>query len=106
MANELPFKLPVRIESTGEADWVIDAGNHHIAQCYDCTDAEGIVAALNGYAAMREALEAMSDFMDSEYFPWEQFKGESSNRMGKCSRLMRNAFAALNPPAAKEARDE
>lgn len=57
MSSELPFRLPVRRSSSiGE---IKDADGIVVARTPGATNADAIVAALNGYAAMREALENM-----------------------------------------------
>lgn len=60
MSSELPFKLPVR--KRADRIWfdIIDSdGATLISERLSEPVADAIVAALNGYAAMREALESM-----------------------------------------------
>lgn len=97
MANELPFRLPVRAKKQHEGRQtfqLVDASGYVIADQLLKDDADAIVASLNGYAAMREALIKVRDGIKSTRF------GDYPNE------LERLCVAALNPPAAKEARDE
>lgn len=97
MANELPFKLPVRVAETPlsgrELFQILGADGYVVADDMFRDEADAIVAALNGYAAMREALESM---------PRPSRMGGMSDFGIRILVWQAKVDAALNPPAAKE----
>lgn len=99
MSSGLPFKLPVRVTpyTHSELCEIHYADGGLLGSGFTPEEAYALATIINGYAAMREALESM---------PRPSRMGGMSDFGIRILAWQAKVDAALNPPAAKEARDE